>query len=204
MQGPNPFIELVPVEQASGARKALYDDLERVRGKGRVSNLFKAYAAFPELGMANFKRLGVLLGQGTLSVLLKEAVMTGLAVINHCDYCVSFHGSQMQSLGAGDEAIGAARAFDPDAIGLDKKERALFDYAMKANGDPHSIMPEDIETCRALGTTDAEFVEILETVNTGNSFNTFAGALNIGADDFLSYAMDEYREKHPGVLEAGA
>ena len=117
MQGPNPFIELVPVEQASGARKALYDDLERVRGKGRVSNLFKAYAAFPELGMANFKRLGVLLGQGTLSVLLKEAVMTGLAVINHCDYCVSFHGSQMQSLGAGDEATEETSQCNADTPG---------------------------------------------------------------------------------------
>jgi hypothetical protein len=74
---------------------------------------------------------------------------------------------------------------------------------MKANGDPHSIMAEDIAKCRALGTTDAEFVEILETVNTGNSFNTFAGALNIGADKFLTYAMDEYRDKHPGVLAAG-
>ena len=48
---------------------------------------------------------------------------------------------------------------------------------------------------RDSGTTDAEFVEILETVNTGNAFNTFAGALNIGADDFLTYAMDEYHEK---------
>ena len=66
MQGPDPFIELTPVDKATGKRKALYDDLERVRGEGRVSNLFKAYGAFPELGQANFKRLGVLLGQGTL------------------------------------------------------------------------------------------------------------------------------------------
>ena len=49
-----PFIDLVPIERATGARKALYDEMERVRGKGRVSNLFKAYAAFPELAKANF------------------------------------------------------------------------------------------------------------------------------------------------------
>ena len=204
MQGPDPFIEFIPVDQATGTLKALYDDLERVRGKGRVSNLFKAYGAFPALGVANFKRLSVLLGQGTLSLKLKEAVMTALAVINHCDYCVSFHGSQMQGTGASDAEIAAAREFDPDSIGLDDKERALFDYAMKANGDPHSIMPEDIAVCRDLGTSDAEFVEILETVNTGNSFNTFAGALNVGADEFLTYAMDEYYEKHPAAAGSGA
>lgn len=195
MQGNKPFIELTPVDQATGARKALYDDLELVRGKGRVSNLFKAYGAFPELGLVNFKRLTVLLSEGTLSVKLKEAVMTALAVINHCDYCVSFHGSQMQSLGSSDEEIEAARDFDADRINFTAKERALFEYAMKANGDSHSITPDDIKVCRDLGANDAEFVEILETVNTGNAFNTFAGALNIGADDFLTYAMDEYREK---------
>ena len=195
MQGYKPFIELVDVEEATGDRKRLYDDLERVRGTGRVSNLFKAYGAFPELGLANFKRLTVLLSRGTLSEKLKEAVMTALAVINHCDYCVSFHGSQLQSLGSSDQEITAAREFDAEQIEFSPTEQALFEYAMKANGDAHSITPEDIRICRELGTTDAEFVEILETVNTGNAFNTFAGALNIGADDFLTYAMDEYHEK---------
>ena len=195
MQGPDPFIELIPIAEATGARKELYDDLERVRGKGHVSNLFKAYGAFPELGIANFKRLTVLLSQGTLSAKLKEAVMTALAVINHCDYCISFQGTQMQSVGSSDEEIAAARDFDAERINFTTKERALFEYAMKANGDPHSITPEDIIVCRDIGVTDAEFVEIIETVNTGNAFNTFAGALNIGADDFLTYAMDEYHAK---------
>ena len=196
MAGQIPFISLTPVDEATGTLKALYDDVERVRGVGYVSNLFRAYGAFPELGLATFKRLTVLLGQGTLSLKLKEAVMTALAVINHCDYCVSFHGTQLENLGAETDEISAARAFDADRIDFSEKERALFEYAMKANGDPHSITIEDIEGCRVLGTTDAEFVEILETVNTGNAFNTFAGALNVGADSFLTYAMDEYYAKH--------
>jgi hypothetical protein len=49
-----PFVDLVPIDRATGARKALYDQIERVRGSGRVSNLFKAYAAFPELCAKSF------------------------------------------------------------------------------------------------------------------------------------------------------
>src|SRR5215467_9708837 len=79
-----PFIELVPPERATGLRKELYDELERVRGPGRVSNLFKAYSAFPELAQANFRRLMVLLTRGSLSVKFKEAVMTALAEANKC------------------------------------------------------------------------------------------------------------------------
>ena len=75
------------------------------------------------------------------------------------------------------------REFDAEQIEFSPKEKAL-EYAMKANGDAHSITPEDIRICRELGTTDAEFVEILETVNTGNAFNTFAGALTLAPMTF--------------------
>ncbi len=185
-----PFIDLVPIEKASGARKELYNELERVRGKGRVSNLFKAYSAFPELGSANFQRLMVLLTKGRLSVKFKEAVMTALAEVNKCDYCVSFHATALRNAGASDAEVKAALEFDPDRIGLSEKEMALFNYAMKANGDPHSISRADIDELREKGATDADLVETLETVNTGNNFNLINGALNVGPDDFLSYMKD--------------
>jgi AhpD family alkylhydroperoxidase len=124
-----PFIDLVPIEQATGARKELYDEMERVRGRGRVSNLFKAYAAFPALAKANFQRLMVLLSQGNLSVKFKEAVMTALAEANKCDYCVSFHATALRNAGASDEEVLAALEFDPDRIGLSDKEKVLFNYA---------------------------------------------------------------------------
>ena len=189
---PDPFIELVPPEQASGARRALYDELEKVRGKGRVSNLFRAYAAFPELGMANFRRLMVLLTQGSLTVKFKEAVMTALAEINRCDYCVSFHATALRNAGASEAEVQAAIAFDPRGIGLSAKEQALFEYALKANGDPHGITRADVDAVRAAGATDAEIVETLETVNTGNAFNLINGALNVGADDFLGGYLKEH------------
>jgi alkylhydroperoxidase family enzyme len=65
------------------------------------------------------------------------------------------------------------------------EERALFNYASKANGDPHSIVAADIKELRAKGASDSDLVETLETVNTGNSFNLINGALNVGPGDFL-------------------
>lgn len=190
-----PFIELVPVGKATGLRKALYEELERVRGKGRVSNLFKAYSAFPELGMANLRRLMALLGEGSLSVKFKEAVMTALAEINRCDYCVSFHATALRGAGASDAEVEAALNFDPKGIGLPAKEQALFEYALKANGDPHAMTRQDIEALRVHGVTDGEIVETLETVNTGNAFNLINGALNVGADEFLGGYLKERGEK---------
>lgn len=189
-----PFIDLVPFEEATGLRKALYEELEQVRGKGMVSNLFKAYSAFPELGIANLRRLVALLGKGSLSVKFKEALMTALAEINRCDYCVSFHATSLRDAGASQAEVEAALRFDPGGIGLPVKEQVLFDYALKANGDPHAMTREDIDALRVHGVTDGEIVEALETVNTGNAFNLINGALNVGADEFLGGYLKERGE----------
>jgi hypothetical protein len=81
----------------------------------------------------------------------------------------------------------AALEFDPDRIRLSEKEKALFNFALKANGDPHSIVPADVEELRVKGVSDSDLIETLETVNTGNNFNLINGALNVGPDDFLSF-----------------
>ncbi len=104
---------------------------------------------------------------------------------------MSFHGTALRAEGAADDEIAAAREFDPDRMGFSDKERELFDFAMKANGDPHSIVEEDIERLRALGVTDAELVETIETVNTGNNFNLLSDALKLAAEDFLTYEVNE-------------
>ena len=81
-----PHIKLIQPDEADGELRALYADIERARGKGRVSNLFKGYGAFPALARANFDRLQVLMGHGMLSRKLKESIMMAAAEINGCDY----------------------------------------------------------------------------------------------------------------------
>jgi alkylhydroperoxidase family enzyme len=81
-----PHIKLTEIHEAQGELKALYDDIQRVRGEGKVSNLFKGYGAFPALARANFDRLQVLMTQGTLSRKLKESIMMAAAQINGCEY----------------------------------------------------------------------------------------------------------------------
>lgn len=76
-------------------------------------------------------------------------------------------------------------------MGFSAKERELFDFAMKVNGDPHSVADEDIDRLRALDTTDAELVETIETVNTGNNFNLLSDALKLSAEEFLTYAVEK-------------
>jgi hypothetical protein len=60
----------------------------------------------------------------------------------------------MKSAGASDAEVQAALRFDPRGIGLSVKEQALFDFSLRANGDPHSMTREDIDTVKRAGATD--------------------------------------------------
>jgi len=81
-----PYVKLVQIEDASGEVKEIFDDMQKVRGPGRVSNLFKGYAIWPELLKVNWQRMRVVMGGGSLSRKLKEGIMIALAEINRCEY----------------------------------------------------------------------------------------------------------------------
>lgn len=79
-------IRLMEIAEAPDDVRTVYDDIERVRGAGRVSNLFKGYAAHPALLRVNWERMQVLLGGGVLGRRLKEAILIALAERNRCHY----------------------------------------------------------------------------------------------------------------------
>jgi alkylhydroperoxidase/carboxymuconolactone decarboxylase family protein YurZ len=81
-----PRVKLMEIDEAKGDVKDVFEDMQRVRGKGRVSNLFKGYAIWPELLRANWQRMKVVMRGGNLSRKVKESVMIAVAELNQCDY----------------------------------------------------------------------------------------------------------------------
>jgi len=79
-------IKLIQIEEAEGLVKEVYDDIQRIRGEGKVSNLFKSYANFPALLKANWEQAKVVMGGGKLTKKMKETMAIGLAVVNNCSY----------------------------------------------------------------------------------------------------------------------
>ncbi len=81
--------------------------------------------------------------------------------------------------------------FDAARVALGSKERAIFEFVIKINGNSHGVSEQEIAALRELGTTDSELVEAIEILNTGNSMNILCDALAIPSDPFLTYEADE-------------
>lgn len=57
--------------------------------------------------------------------------------------------------------------------------------ALKAEADPHGIPDEEFSALRALGVTDRELVEALETMTLAAGLNRYCDALEIEPDAWL-------------------
>jgi len=81
-----PRVKIVEIDQAQGEAKELFEEIQRVRGKGRVSNVMRGFAISPEIGRVYWQRLKAVVEGGVLSTKLKEAVGIAQAELARCDY----------------------------------------------------------------------------------------------------------------------
>ena len=197
------FIKLPEIAAATGKRKELYDRIQADRGEGNISSVFQSYGAIPEVGMLVYERLIALIDNGRLSKTFKETIMVALSEVNECDTCISFHGTAIKKLGVTDEQVDAIRRLDITPLGFSEKEQALFELAIKVNGEAHSVTLEDWDHLRDdLGATDEEIMETLETVNFGNSVNLITCAIGGGKEAWYTYNMEDFEpEESPAAAE---
>ena len=79
-------IRLVDPHEARGRVKEIFDEIEAVRGPGRVSNLLRAYANHAPSLESNWDRMKNLLGRGRLPRRTKEAIGLTMGTLHKCTY----------------------------------------------------------------------------------------------------------------------
>jgi hypothetical protein len=79
-------IRLVDPPAAQGRIKEIFDEIQTVRGPGRVPNLMRAYAHHLPSLEANWYRMQHLLKSGFVPTRTKEAIGLLMAALHKCDY----------------------------------------------------------------------------------------------------------------------
>ncbi len=148
---------------------------------GMVPNLFKTYAHHPPLLEANWNKVKAVMMQGSLSNKLKQTIAVLVSKDNACKYCVAAHKGALKSIGVSDEEI---RRIEDNIEKADftLKEKALIDFARKANQEPLKISDHDFQVLQKTGATDAEIIEALGVMEVFTSFNKFLDSLQVAID----------------------
>ncbi|MCW8858170.1 MAG: peroxidase-related enzyme [Deltaproteobacteria bacterium] len=145
---------------------------------GRIPNLFKTYAHHPPLLEANWHKVKRVMMEGVLPRKVKESIAVLVSLDNSCSYCIAAHEGALQSIGVSPEEIKLIET-DLEKADFTQKEKALINFARKANSAALQVSDEEIGAARTAGATDAELVEALGVMELFTSFNKFLDTLQV-------------------------
>ncbi|MBO0710480.1 MAG: peroxidase-related enzyme [Acetobacteraceae bacterium] len=146
---------------------------------GFVPNVYSAYSLRPQR-LRNFMAMynEIMLSESGLSKLEREMVAVVVSSANRCFYCLVAHGAAVRAL-SGDPELGEMMALNYRVAKLDRRQRAMLDYAWKLTTTPSLIDEADRDALRQVGLSDADIFDLSETAAFFNLSNRMASAVDM-------------------------
>jgi uncharacterized peroxidase-related enzyme len=146
---------------------------------GFVPNVLLAYAfdmAKLEPFVAMYNEL--MLGDSGLSKLEREMIAVAVSSQNRCYYCLTAHGSAVRQY-SGNPLLGEHLVMNYRVARLNKRQRAMLDFAVKLTASPWGVEEGDRERLRRVGFTDREIWDISAVAGFFNMSNRVASATDM-------------------------
>src|SRR4026209_1589494 len=127
---------------------------------GFVPNVLLAYAfdmakLEPFVAMYN----DLMLGDSGVSKLEREMIAVAVSSQNRCYYCLAAHGAAVRRY-SGNPLLGEHLVMNYRVARLNKRQRAMLDFAVKLTAAPWSVEEGDRERLRRVGFTDRDIWDI--------------------------------------------
>jgi uncharacterized peroxidase-related enzyme len=120
----------------------------------------------------------LMLAPSGLSKLEREMIAVAVSSQNHCYYCVVAHGAAFRALSENPE-LGEQIAINYRAAGLDERQRAMLDFAVKLTTTPSAMEEDDRARLRAVGFSDRDIWDISAVAAFFNMSNRLASATDM-------------------------
>jgi uncharacterized peroxidase-related enzyme len=178
------FIGTVPVDQATGEVRAMY---ERSQARsGYVPNHTKLFSHRPPVWAGWEALLGSI--RGNMDARRYELVTLAAARSLRCSYCALAHGTILRERFYSAAQM-AAIADDHTAAGLSPADVAIMSFAEKVASDAGAVTAADVQALRGHGLTDAEIFDVTAAAAARCFFSKVLDAL--GAEPDAAYAQVE-------------
>lgn len=174
-------LDLEPADDLSPETKAYFAKCEEKLGL--VPNVLVAYA-FDEKKLRAFTDMynDLMLGDSNLSKLEREMIAVAVSSANHCFYCLAAHGAAVRQL-SGDPKLGEMMVMNYRAADLDRRQKAMLDFAAKLTETPDRIEESDRDALREAGFSDRDIWDIASVAGFFNMSNRVAAAVDMRPND---------------------
>ncbi len=173
-------ISWFPVPDEADLPPELQGLFRKAREKiGFVPNVFRTYAFRPERLSAWFAHFRLLHEETPgLSAAEREMIAVVVSSVNRCYYCLVAHGAAVRKL-SGDPELGEMLVMNYRVAELDRRERAMLDFAWKLTESPSLVEEADRQALRDAGFSEEEIWDIGETAAFYNMSNRMAVATDM-------------------------
>ncbi|HEY4140986.1 MAG TPA: peroxidase-related enzyme [Pseudolabrys sp.] len=146
---------------------------------GFIPNVLLAYA-FDTVKLEAFAAMynDLMLGESGLTKLEREMIAVAVSSQNRCYYCLTAHGAAVRQY-SGDPMLGEHLVMNYRAARLNKRQRAMLDFAVKLTSSPWSVEEADRERLRRAGFSDRDIWDISAIVGFFNMSNRVASATDM-------------------------
>jgi uncharacterized peroxidase-related enzyme len=114
-------------------------------------------------------------GSDTLSATEREMIAVAVSMTNGCLYCLTSHGAALRTR-LGDPVLGDRITLDYRRAGLDERQTAMLDYAVKITKTPIECEEADIQMLLGVGFNIEDVWDIVEIAAMFNLTNRVASA----------------------------
>jgi uncharacterized peroxidase-related enzyme len=146
---------------------------------GFIPNVLKAYAFdMPKLEAFVAMYNDLMLTPSGLTKLEREMIAVAVSSHNRCYYCLTAHGAAVRGL-SDDPVLGELMVMNYRAARLDRRQRAMLDFAVKLTAEPWGIEESDRKALRDAGFQDRDIWDIAAVAGFFNMSNRVASATDM-------------------------
>ncbi len=189
------WIEMIPLEDAEGELKRVYDMV--VTPSGTVDNVMRAHSLRPHTMEGHVVLYKSVLHNpdNVLPFWFLEVIASYTSIVNNCEYSLTHHFMNARRLIAdetrSDVIFKALKSGTPETI-FDGKELALLRYAAKLTAEVGKMVKSDIDLLRQSGCDDGEILEINQVCAYFNYSNRLLNGLGVTTEgDVIGYYQDD-------------
>jgi len=146
---------------------------------GFVPNVLLAYA-FDMAKLETFAALynDLMLGDSGLSKLEREMIAVAVSSQNRCYYCLTAHGAAVRQYSS-NPLLGEHLVMNYRVARLNRRQRAMLDFAVKLTASPWAVEEGDRERLRRAGFTERDIWDISAIAGFFNMSNRVASATDM-------------------------
>jgi len=146
---------------------------------GFVPNVLVAFA-FDNAKLEAFVAMynDLMFGESGLSKLEREMIAVAVSSQNRCYYCLTAHGAAVRQY-SGNPMLGEQMVMNYRAARLDKRQRAMLDFAVKLTAQPADVEEADREALRRAGFSERDIWDIAAVAGFFNMSNRIAAATDM-------------------------